>query len=555
MHEVNELKKNIDDALENLSSQADTLKNHLNALDSDGEFKGQTATNVKNYNESYHIETITRIESIKKEFENSFKKSISDFESEVDDDKEAIIVENALNNYKKEIKNAYENIEESKSRMNAIIAGVHDLTKAQTITQRSVKEKGDAFHKQVKETLSHFEDFQASHDLDAVDLLGAIYPVVTMSKRVRNQPANRAKISGMSSRIDKQYKMNSQNNPFVDLSNSLKGLENAVYGGKQGKKVIELVSRLKNYIIIGFIAGDGDFQKGNALLKSGNYKKLGSQKIKLINNILNTDIKNIQGENIMKAFSLLKNKKSNMKMSKRLSEAYKLAMNDKPLSLEKVRKIEQVKTGNQLEKINRNKYYKDAYDPKYKKLLKKLGKGTLDSFVNPNIQNVIKDPKNIKKYMNLEIDDFKELNKFGKSMKGLKYASKLFAPVGAAVAIGNNFATEKTMQKKLVGSAVDLGAMAGAAGTGTMIGAAIGGPIGAGIGAVMGAGIGAATEYKLFGNKSLTDIAKDKANKYVSEFRNSDTWKQTKKGISNVAKSIAKNSPAVSIGRNLCKVF
>lgn len=76
-------------------------------------------------------------------------------------------------------------------------------------------------------------------------------------------------------------------------------------------------------------------------------------------------------------------------------------------------------------------------------MIKKLGEGALDSFVNPNIQKAIKDPKNIKKYMKLEVDDFKGLNKFGKSMKELKYTRKLFAPVGAAVAVGNNFATEK----------------------------------------------------------------------------------------------------------------
>lgn len=79
--------------------------------------------------------------------------------------------------------------------------------------------------------------------------------------------------------------------------------------------------------------------------------------------------------------------------------------------------------------------------------------------------------------------------------------------------------------------------------------------IGTGLGLIIGTGIDMMSEWKFFDGKSVTDIAKDKANKYVSEFRNSDTWKQTKKGISNVAKSIAKNSPAVSIGRNLCKVF
>ncbi|MGV3129732.1 T7SS effector LXG polymorphic toxin [Staphylococcus simulans] len=564
MQEVNELKKNIDDALENLSSQTKALKKRLDTLGRDSDFKGQTANNVKKYNESYHIETITRIEDINKEFENSFKKSISGFESEVDSDKSAIIVKTALKKYKEDIKKSYENIEENKLKMNSTILRVHDLTSAQSISEYKVKQQGDQFDKHVKETISHFEDFQASHDFDAVDLLGAIYPVVTMSSKVKNLSANRSKIYGVSSKIDAKYKMNSQNNPFTEASNAIKGVQNAAYGGKHMKDLYEGAAKLKNYLIIGLVAGDGDFQKGNELLKNGNFKKMGSQKIKLINSILDTDINNVKGESIKKAYTLLTNKKGNMKMSKKLWEAYKIALNDKPLNLKNVRELEKVKTSDEIKKVKnpkelealkKSKDYKDVFDTKKKKLIKKFGKSALDSVINPNIQKVIKDPKNVKKYMKMELDDFKDLNKFGKSMKSLKYAGKAFAPVGAVIAVGNNFATEKTMQRKLVGSAVDLGALAGSAGTGTMIGAAIGGPVGAGIGLVSGALIGMATEVKIFNGKSVTDIAKEKANKFVSKFRNSDTWKQTKKGISNVAKSAFNNSPAIKFGQKLSHVF
>ena len=70
--------------------------------------------------------------------------------------------------------------------------------------------------------------------------------------------------------------------------------------------------------------------------------------------------------------------------------------------------------------------------------------------------------------------------------------------------------------------------MAATTGTSTAIGASIGGPVGAGVGLVAGLIISGVSEQKLIGGKSVTDIAKDKANEKVTAIRNSDTWKNTK---------------------------
>ena len=80
------------------------------------------------------------------------------------------------------------------------------------------------------------------------------------------------------------------------------------------------------------------------------------------------------------------------------------------------------------------------------------------------------------------------------------------------LAVGSNFASDKSMQRKIVDSGVDLGAMAATTGAGTAIGASIGGPVGAGVGLVAGLIISGVSEQKLIGGKSVTDIAKDKAN-------------------------------------------
>ncbi|MEB6608973.1 hypothetical protein [Staphylococcus borealis] len=77
------------------------------------------------------------------------------------------------------------------------------------------------------------------------------------------------------------------------------------------------------------------------------------------------------------------------------------------------------------------------------------------------------------------------------------------------------------MQRKIVDSVIDLGAMAATTGTSTAIGTSIGGPLKAADGLVAGMTISSLSEQKLVGGKSATDIAKDKANEKVTATRNS----------------------------------
>ncbi|EJE06533.1 hypothetical protein K4T95_04205 [Staphylococcus epidermidis] len=114
------------------------------------------------------------------------------------------------------------------------------------------------------------------------------------------------------------------------------------------------------------------------------------------------------------------------------------------------------------------------------------------------------------------------------------------------LAVGSNFASDKSMQRKIVDSGVDLGAMAATTGTSTAIGASIGGPVGAGVGLVAGLIISGVSEQKLIGGKSVTDIAKDKANEKVTAIRNSDTWKNTKKATSNAVNDVKHFGASVS---------
>lgn len=531
MQEVNELKKNIDDALENLSSQAKALKKRLDTLGRDSDFKGQTANNVKKYNESYHIETMTRIEDINKEFENSFKKSISGFESEVDSDKSAIIVKTALEKYKEDIKKSYENIEENKLKMNSTILRVHDLTNAQSISESKVKQQGDQFDKHVKETISHFEDFQASHDLDANILYEMISPLATMSSYVKNLPASRVHSASTHTTIKWKYNFHSKNNQFVKLNEQIKKYQNIMYGGKTGKKIIQGSKKIIDYWITAAIAGDGDYKKGMDLLSNGEYMKLPFKKRKIINAVLNTDLENIEGRRMLKAAKFLASNKGNLKYSDKLKAAFRMTRNFNDLELEAVEKYPKARG--------------------QEKVIKSASKAALKEHTSDNFVKLITKERGLKEYLAKEGKDFKQKNWLGKMLKSSRYASKALGPLGAIAAIGSNFATEKTMQKKLVGSAVDLAAIGGTAATSAAIGTAIGGPLGTGVGLVVGVAIGAATEAKIFNGKSVTDLAKDGANKMVSSIRKSDGWKSTKK----VASSMIKNSPAVKVGSALAGGF
>ncbi|EHM71175.1 hypothetical protein SEVCU012_2194 [Staphylococcus pettenkoferi VCU012] len=88
-----------------------------------------------------------------------------------------------------------------------------------------------------------------------------------------------------------------------------------------------------------------------------------------------------------------------------------------------------------------------------------------------------------------------------------------------------------------------------------MVGAAIGGPVGAAAGGVVGALTGFMMDQKNSNGKSITDYAKEKANKAVNKFKHkaaetthkvAHTLNKTKEKVSNTAHAF---------GHTLSKVF
>lgn len=137
----------------------------------------------------------------------------------------------------------------------------------------------------------------------------------------------------------------------------------------------------------------------------------------------------------------------------------------------------------------------------------------------------------------------------------MKYGSKALGPLGGIISIAHNFNSKKSLQKKFVDSAVDLGALGASSATGASIGTAIGGPIGTAVGGAAGATVGLLSEAELFNGKSIKDIAKNKANKKVNDIKSG--IKSTKKNLNHQFSVVSKNMSkgTAKFGKALGKVF
>ncbi|MFW3590180.1 T7SS effector LXG polymorphic toxin [Staphylococcus caprae] len=516
MAEVHSLQKAVNSSLNNLSNDTKTLENNLNQLKSDDNFKGETASSINAYNDSFHIETIHRIGKIKDEFESKFKSAINAFHSDVDNNHSAILDEDGMYDYRDDLKNSISNIEQSKNKLNSTIKSVQDITEAKVISSNSVKEKGDDLTKFIENTIDDFKDFQAKHDMDDAELLDMIAPVATMTSKVKDMPSNRSTIPNNAGRIANLYTFHSKDNQFIQMKKELDKYRNAVYGGEKGAKVTKTILEIKNHILAAYIAGDGNFEVGNKILASGKIGQLGSKKLKLINATLNTNMENIQGKRLLKASKFLLNKKG-MKMSDKFANAIKMTQNFDDTEFKSIQKAVEKYT-------NKNP-------------LRSGAKAGLDKIFDPTVREAFKNRTSIKNFTLDKFKEFKSLNKLGQGLKLLKYGSKALGPIGIGAIIASNAMSNKSKQRKIVDTTVDLGAMGASAATGLAVGTAIGGPVGAIIGGAVGLTTGFLMDYKI-GGKSLTDVTKEKANQTVNRIKNSRALENAKNSFGNSLRSV-----------------
>lgn len=533
--EVHQLEDSINSSLKSLHSETEKLRTNINKLSDNSDFKGKTAENINRYNTNFHIETIKRLDNVKKEYASTFKKSINAFHDDVDSSEEAIIVSDELKNYKDDLIKPANAIENTKVRMNSTVLNVADITTAESIKGNEVKDKLKDVTKHIDDTIDKLEDYVSAHTFDNMTLEEMITPIKTMTSKVSKMSPDRSKITSVGRNLATDYKMADKDNPIKQFSEQLEDYRSYLYGGKKYKDVVKSLLELKNACLASYIVGDGSIRKGNKILSSAkSIDKLGKKRTRLLNSILKTNLENIEGKKVFKAVKFMFEDKPNMKMSEKFKSALKMTRNYNDKEFKKI-----------YETAKPKKSIKKAWVDKYNELKNKV------SFKN------LKKKFNVKNLKDLSLKkwkDFKGSNLLGKSSKLMKVGSKALAPVGTVMAIGNNFLSKKSLQRKIVDTSVDLGAMGASSATGFMVGAAIGGPVGAAVGGVVGALTGVLLDKKING-KSVTDIAKEKANNAVNNFKHkavetthkvAHTLNKTKEKVSNAAHAF---------GHTLSKVF
>ncbi|PUZ30733.1 T7SS effector LXG polymorphic toxin, partial [Staphylococcus arlettae] len=133
MSEVHNLKENISDSLNSVDEKIGTLSNSMSKLVGAEGFEGKAASSVKNYTNTFHTKTIDKIEKINERFRSDITKSIEKFQSEVDNNDSAILVESKIKEYKADINNALKSVYKSTNKARIAISNVSDLTTAKEI--------------------------------------------------------------------------------------------------------------------------------------------------------------------------------------------------------------------------------------------------------------------------------------------------------------------------------------------------------------------------------------------------------------------------------------
>lgn len=258
------------------------------------------------------------------------------------------------------------------------------------------------------------------------------------------------------------------------------------------------------------VAGDGNIEKGNRILSDKkNINKLSKKKLRLINANYHTNVKNIESQKLAKAANFFLKNKGKMSLSQRLIQSYKISLNYNQKQYESF-----------LKNFNEKKSPLKAIKNKFINDMK-------EKFHVEDIKTLFKD-KGFQKLKNEKVGKFKQLNKLGKASQILKPFGKALGPLGIATAFADNLMSGKSNQEKVIGLGVDLSVLGASSATGAAVGS-IGGPFGTIAGGVIGAGIGALANIKVYKNKSLSDMAKEKINTGVNKIKKSNTAKKVKK--------------------------
>ncbi|PTH55542.1 transposase, partial [Staphylococcus arlettae] len=307
MSEVHNLKKNVSDSLNSVDEKIGTLSNSMSKLVGAEGFEGKAASSVKNYTNTFHIKTIDKIEKINERFRSDITKSIEKFQSEVDNNDSAILVESQIKEYKTDINNALKSVYKSTNKARIAISNVSDLTTAKEIKTNNLSNKMADFNKQINNTIEKLTNFDSNNSIDGDRTDNLITELSGLASYVKGLPTNRARISSTSSKVENAITRHKTSEELIRWQKYMETTSDTIYKtpGLSREAYEAMKSAGQEYYALKAI-GNGDIRKGfNEYLNTKDINKLinnlDKKTLSKMATILNTDRGNIKVKNAIKS--------------------------------------------------------------------------------------------------------------------------------------------------------------------------------------------------------------------------------------------------------------
>ncbi|HCV9035365.1 T7SS effector LXG polymorphic toxin [Staphylococcus aureus] len=539
MSEVHNMQKSIDSSLSAINTKVSTLNSSINNLINTEGFEGQAASSVKNYSKTFHLQSIKKIETINKDFKSDIAKSIRKFQSEVDNNASAILDEDEIKKYKKDIDDALKDVFKSSKDANGAISDVSDLTTAKKIKTENLANKMADFNKDIDQTVERLTNFDANNSIDGDKTDNLITELSGVNSYVKNMKPNRARISSTSGKIESAIARHKTHEELVKWQTYMETLSDNLYKMPGLSKT----------------ASDAILQAGReyyAIKAVGNGSALRGYQEYLKTRDINKLMNKMSKAQLQKLTLVFNTNKDNFKIKNAVKMASEFARNNP------------FKKGNLVNWMTKVQGYESASAQILKKGLQdrnfkytfgdakkffdtaEMKKAAVTEFKNTFVPQNIRETffkkenltsktalkKNMIKFWNEDIKggikefklDFANKNIIGKLGKMLKLGGKVLKPLAFITAITDNI-DKKSKQERYVGMGVDLAAIGASAAAGAAAGAAIGSAVplpvvGTLVGALAGTVAGIGLNYEIpYLNKSATELAKDGINSGINKVK------------------------------------
>ncbi|EHO89936.1 TPA: transposase [Staphylococcus aureus] len=539
MSEVHNMQKSIDSSLSAINTKVSTLNSSINNLINTEGFEGQAASSVKNYSKTFHLQSIKKIETINKDFKSDIAKSIRKFQSEVDNNASAILDEDEIKKYKKDIDDALKDVFKSSKDANGAISDVSDLTTAKKIKTENLANKMADFNKDIDQTVERLTNFDANNSIDGDKTDNLITELSGVNSYVKNMKPNRARISSTSGKIEGAIARHKTREELVKWQTYMETLSDNLYKMPGLSKT----------------ASDAILQAGReyyAIKAVGNGSALRGYQEYLKTRDINKLMNKMSKAQLQKLTLVFNTNKDNFKIKNAVKMASEFARNNpfkKGNLVNWMTKVQGYESASAqiLKKGLQDKNFKYTFgDAKKFFDTAEMKKAAVTEFKNTFVPQNIRETffkkenltsktalkKNMSKFWNEDIKggikefklDFANKNIIGKLGKMLKLGGKVLKPLAFITAITDNI-DKKSKQERYVGMGVDLAAIGASAAAGAAAGAAIGSAVplpvvGTLVGALAGTVAGIGLNYKIpYLNKSATELAKDGINSGINKVK------------------------------------